>query len=242
MLHIGNVALGAVPRVVLAVGEYSNALEDAYASGVSILEVRLDWFPKLELTQLRNQLGLYRKLGLPLIATLRPENQGGKWKGGEDARKAFLLEAVPLVDAVDIELTASEINAQVAQAAQAAGKTLIVSNHDFRETPSNAMLEQQRRQAKSLGADIVKLACFSESEKDIIRLLNFVEAKREQGMVGISMGRKGAISRVAAPLFGSLFTYTSMQPHDGQWPLAELVHLLRTLYPAFDNELLQRSR
>ncbi len=238
MPNIGSVTLGSIPRVVLAVGEYSDSLKDAYNAGVSILEVRIDLFQKMEVGYIRQQLEQYKKIGLPLMATLRPKSEGGKWEGAETKRKELLLESISFVDAVDIELTATEINSEISKVFKNSEKTLIVSNHSFGETPSNDRLAAHISAAKALGADIVKLACLSEGQEDVARLMTFVEAHRNEGVVGISMGSTGAISRVVAPLFGSLLTYTSLDLNYGQLPLKDLVHFLRVLFPAFNDDFI----
>jgi 3-dehydroquinate dehydratase-1 len=140
------------------------------------------------------------------------------------------------VDAVDMELQALEIQMDLAKACKAAGKTLLISHHDLAGTPEDAKLAELTERSKSLGADIVKLACLAHSRQDLIRLLNFTDSKRSLGMVGISMGPLGAMSRVAGPLYGSLLTYTSQEQIYGQLPLAELVRCLKAFYPDFAAE------
>jgi len=49
--------------------------------------------------------------------------------------------------------------------------------------------------------------------------------------VVIAMGALGSISRLTFPLAGSLLTYTSLSPFDGQIPLDVLVAHLRLYYP-----------
>ena len=175
-----------------------------------------------------------------VLTSKRLEVHGGAWTGSEEERKQRLLECVEFVDAVDIELLSTEINGAVSQACKKAGKTLIVSNHTLEGTPENPVLQGRIDAAKKLGADVVKLACLAETGDDVARLLGLVGANRDKGMIGISMGPKGAISRVAAPLFGSLLTYTSRDLNYGQLPLEELIHLLKAFYPAFDEELIKR--
>jgi 3-dehydroquinate dehydratase type I len=224
----------------LAVGKYSPDLLGAYASGVSILEARLDLFPRTDASFVREELSRLRAVGLPMLATFRPKREGGAWGGGEDERKVLLLESLPLVDAVDIELLAADINAEVAKAVKKAGKTLIISNHTLDATPENPVLRGRLEAAEALGADIVKLACLAKAEADVARLLAFVGEHRRRGLVGISMGPHGAVSRVAAPLFGSLLTYTSRELNYGQLPLEDQVRILETLYPEFRDDLAKR--
>lgn len=81
MTNIGSVTLGSIPRVVLAVGEYSDDFKSVYALGVSILEIRIDLFQKTDSAYIRSQLEQFKKIGLPLMATLRHESEGGKLQG-----------------------------------------------------------------------------------------------------------------------------------------------------------------
>jgi 3-dehydroquinate dehydratase type I len=68
---------------------------------------------------------------------------------------------------------------------------------------------------------------------DVTRVLRFwVESSIPT--VAIAMGPLGTISRVIAPLFGSLFTYAFVGEREvapGQLPLDELSSMIARLYP-----------
>jgi len=238
MIKIGSVELGSKPNIVLAVDEFNYNLTEAYSNGVSIIEIRIDQFSNTNFDFVRDQLKKFSSLNLPLIATIRPKNEKGSWKKDESKRKELFLQIIDLVDAIDIELTSFEINRYVATACKQAGKTLIVSNHEFNKTPEISELEIQMSEAKRLGADIFKLACFANNQDDVVRLLGFIKDNKENGVIGISMGSHGTISRLIATLFGSLLTYTSITPCYGQLPLQELVDMSRLFYPAFNQDLI----
>jgi 3-dehydroquinate dehydratase-1 len=239
MPKIGNLTLGETPRVVLAVDEPSADLKDAARRGVAVLEIRVDHFPDWDRRSARVRIESFRQFGLPLLGTFRTKNQGGGWDGPESERKSLLLDWVGLFDAVDVELEAGATAAEVAAAYHAAGRTVIVSHHDFSATPADGVLESQISRAGALGADIVKLACTPATDRDVARLLRFIGDRRDRGLIGISMGPLGAISRVAGPLFGSLLTYTSPGTAYGQLSLEELVRQLRGAYPSFEAEFLR---
>jgi 3-dehydroquinate dehydratase I len=238
MIKIGSIELGSKPNIVLAVDEFNYNLTEAYSNGVSILEIRIDQFSNTDLGFVRNQLKKFRSLRLPLMATIRPVSEKGSWEENESKREELFLQIIELVDAIDIELTSHEINRNVATACKEAGKTLIVSNHVFSNTPEISELEAQMSEAKGLGADIFKLACLAKNQEDVVRLLGFVKNNRESGVIGISMGSCGAISRLIATLFGSLLTYTSTNPCYGQLPLQELVYMSRLFYPSFNQDII----
>jgi 3-dehydroquinate dehydratase-1 len=233
---IGSMSLGGVPRVALAVGDHEAGHAAMLAQGVSLVEARIDWFSSHATSDVLSQLELFKKLGKPILATIRPGFEGGSWTGSEESRLALFLACLPLVDAVDIELAASRIQAELARACRAAGKPLLVSSHDFQGTPPEAQLAAKVTQARALGADIVKLACMARVPEDVTRMLECVKKNRDLGMVGISMGPLGALSRVAGPMFGSLLTYTSREEVHGQLPLDALLRCLRAFYPDFQKE------
>ncbi|MDD5675184.1 MAG: type I 3-dehydroquinate dehydratase, partial [Chitinivibrionales bacterium] len=62
-------------------------------------------------------------------------------------------------------------------------------------------------------------------------------------VVALSMGEYGTISRLLAPLFGSLFTYgyigEAVAP--GQISIHQLIQDLRRYYPAFEKKCRDRS-
>lgn len=236
MKSIGNVTLGEVPRVVLAVSEFETADWQEKPLGVSILEIRADFFKALDRDILAAQIKSYQTLGYPLILTIRQHGEGGAWQGSESERKRLFLQSLPEVDCIDVELEAREIREELLGATREAGKCSMLSNHSFEGTPSDQELARRVEEARHLGADIVKIACTPNEAADVQRILACVERFREGGIIGIAMGSLGVASRVEAFRFGSLLTYTSRVTKYGQMPLSELVERLRMRYPTFDAE------
>ncbi|MBI3322290.1 MAG: type I 3-dehydroquinate dehydratase [Candidatus Omnitrophica bacterium] len=241
MLKIGNVRLGEVPRVVLGIVGNQSSLSLASKSGVDIFEARIDQFDQLDPAFVVNEIRAIRKFDLPIIGTVRSKKEGGRVTLSDSRRIIFYEKISSLVDAVDIELYSSELLRKQVRAIAAKNKNaLILSYHNFGKTPSERELESIVRNAKSEGADIVKIAAFGESDSDIIRLFEFTAKNRSSSLVTISMGARGAISRLSFPLAGSLMTYTSVEPSDGQVPLLELVDHLRMYYPRYNEEIISR--
>lgn len=166
-----------------------------------------------------------KETGFACIATLR-ETQKNK-----NNRLDIFKSIIPLVDAIDIEIDA-KINRQVIALAKKI--TVIVSEHDFEKTPATNKLQKLVDNADFLGADIIKLATMAKSSADVARLMAFTSATKKN-LVTIAMGDSGKVSRVIAPLFGSLFTYgfvtKSVAP--GQIPVKELIEEMRKYYPEF---------
>lgn len=241
MLKIGGVRLGEVPRVVLSVLGNHASLSRASENGADLFEARVDRFDRVDPNFVSSEIRAIRKRGLPIIGTVRSKKEGGSRSLPDSRRIALYGKISPLVDAVDIELNSSEaLKREVKSIARKNGNTVIFSYHDFSKTPPERELEGILDHAKSEGADIVKIAVFGESEADVVRLFQFTLKNRAKNLVTISMGAKGAISRLVFPLAGSLMTYTSVAPSDGQIPTLELVDHLRMYYPRFNEEIISR--
>jgi len=80
---------------------------------------------------------------------------------------------------------------------------------------------------------VIKLAAWARTPEDVARLFDLTLRNRRSNLVTIAMGTRGSISRLMFPLAGSLLTYTSVSPSDGQLPLKELVQGLRLWYPRY---------
>jgi 3-dehydroquinate dehydratase-1 len=193
---------------------------------VDILEIRLDLLGN-DIPALCLFVDKIKKFtGFPCIATAR------QTEGNKDSRLDIFKAVIPFVDAVDIEIDASIARQVIAHAQK---KTIIVSEHDFEKTPDLSHLESIAEKAELLGADIIKIAAMAEHPTDVVRLMEFTSACRKN-LVTIAMGEYGNITRVLAPMFGSLFTYGFVKKAvaPGQLSVHKLVEELRLYYPSFD--------
>ena len=199
MLKIGNLELGNKICITAILDEFipSDEVIEYKNEGVDILEMRIDCYDK-PLHKVVHYLGEIRnKVSLHMIGTVRETNENRLM------RPDIFRRIIPFVDCIDIEL-GSSISDEVLSVAK--GKTVIVSEHDFKKTPPKTGLEDIVNRALKQGADIVKIATMANSRNDVRRLLKFTE-ECEFPMVTIAMGSTGTVSRVIAPLFNSLFTY-----------------------------------
>ena len=224
-VKIGSLILDGAPRVAVVIDRPLPGQEIAGLAGrgADLLEIRFDLFADGLVAAIDYASAIREHTALPLLGTLR-ENDSNR----ADRLSAF-ERLIPLVDAVDIEVDA-DIRDAVVQAA--AGKTVVVSEHDFGGMPDNARLEELVAQSVAAGADIAKIAGTATEREDAARLLTFC-SRCQHPMVAIAMGRFGAASRLLGSLFGSLFTYSfvSEAVAPGQIGLEELVADLRRYYP-----------
>jgi 3-dehydroquinate dehydratase-1 len=223
MIGIGTLELGKKPLVAAVVDTIvpMQDLIDLKRMGVDILEIRVDLIDKTLDCIVRCLGDLKKAVALPVIGTVR-ENERTK----ED-RSAIFTAIMPYVDCIDIELGAS-IAAQVQAQARAAGKTVIVSEHDFEKTPADMELQSIVDRAVAQGADIVKIATTAKNEEDAWRLLRFAKSNKAP-IVAFAMGEAGTFSRIKACEYGSLFTYgyITKPVAPGQISAEELIKLMK---------------
>lgn len=230
-LSIGRVRLGARPVVVAAGGEADlEAL--ASAGGADLLELRADLFDQPGVPRVLAALDRLRPAGRPIIFTARAAGEGGR--AMPDALRAELYRAtLPHVDAIDLEIASAALVAELVPAARTAGRTVILSAHDFAATPARDTLFALVDAALGLGADLPKLATHTATLDDLRTLLDVTLTAAGEGVVTLGMGAFGPLSRIVLPAAGSLLTYgaAGAGTAPGQTPVAELAALIGRLFP-----------
>ncbi len=152
---------------------------------------------------------------MPILFTCRIDDEGGLKKIDQAKRLKLYCAAMDSgwVDIVDIELcNEREFITAVKEKVAATNVKLILSYHNFQETPSESFLSAKLAEAWLKGADISKIAVMPKNYNDVLTLLNATNTVRNeetvQGpIVTISMGALGMISRLAGGLFGSDITF-----------------------------------
>lgn len=190
--------------------------------GIDFAEIRIDKMA-VEVEDVKKIFNQHPKL----IATCRPGRVDDK------KRKELLLVAIEAGAAfVDVEVESDdEYKNTIIEKARPAGCLVIISYHNFEKTPQRVELEHILNWCFDSGADIAKIACRVNSEKDNARLLGLLNETRSLVVAGI--GDKGKISRVVAPLLGSPFTYASLiagkETAEGQIDKETLKRIFQTL-------------
>jgi 3-dehydroquinate dehydratase-1 len=209
--RIGKVALRRTePRVIAPFTDRTPlaSLRRGVDGGLALLEARVDLFQNTERASVLSNVRKARALA-PVLGTVRSGSQGGKWTGSENERLALYRALLPHVDAVDVELDA-KIRGAVVRAARKAKRTVVLSHHDFRTTPSAARLDALVRRSAKAGADVIKIATFVKSTNDVLTLSRLFVRHRNRPLVVIGMGERGRVTRVLFPAIGSLFTFASL--------------------------------
>ena len=229
-LRIGTVALRrSEPRIIAPFTDRSRpaSLREGVRQGLSLLEARVDLFGNVEPAHVVSSVRKVRPIA-PVLGTVRSGAEGGAWKRSERERLALYRALAPHVDALDVELDA-RIRKEVVRAARRARRTVVLSHHDFRKTPSATRLDKVVLRSAKAGADVIKIATLVQSVADVQKLARLLARHRSLPLVVIGMGAEGRVTRVLFPVLGSLFTFASLEKKTapGQLRLAETVRGIR---------------
>jgi len=134
-----------------------------------------------------------------------------------DRRSLFALALKMNVDYIDLEIESVEELMEWLKAETNEKDTeLIISYHNYENTPSSEELMRIFKQCFKLGADVAKIACMANSDEDVV---NLIKMYRKQGRkIVLGMGKKGMLTRVAAPVLGAEFTFASANKESATAP------------------------
>lgn len=225
-IKIRNLTLGSgipkicVPIIGVTKEEILLEAENIKKLPVHMVEWRADYFKDVTnftlvfqvLVELRKTLG-----ELPLLFTFRTAKEGGK-KDFETKDYMELNEAVigtGMIDLIDMEAFTGDafVHSIVTEAHK--NKVLVmISNHDFEQTPPKDEIISRLCQMQKLGADISKIAVMPRCPEDVLTLLwatvEMNEKYAERPIVTMSMSKLGSISRISGEYFGSAITFGSV--------------------------------
>ena len=185
-------------------------LQEAEAAGADVVELRLDFLQGLQ--PATDLSALLAGTKLPAIVTYRPNWEGGKYEGAEEARLRALWLAVELKAAyVDVELKAAAPFFAASPQGWQRGKSgtrFILSSHNYRETPSVEDLRALHARAVAAGADIVKIATTAQRIIDVARLETLLSQERDKPTIALGMGEAGLVRSSAG-----CFEFTAAAAH-----------------------------
>lgn len=186
---------------------------------------------------------------LPIIATNRARWFGGKASDTGRLDDLFSASRFESVEFVDIELETIRSKKWLAHEFRENDVQLIISHHDFKDTPERAILDAIIEQCSQYG-DIAKVATFPRDQTDTLTLLEAVNSATQKGIdvAGISMGEIGSHTRIIGHLYGSKLGYAPLLADNvdyapGQIPLEKLASLIElTKDSGVDDEVINRIR
>ena len=143
------------------------------------------------------------------VCTLRPVSEGGKFSGSEKNRISIIkliAEYNPFL--LDVELNTLSKNKNLRRYLKNTGTDILVSWHNFKQTPSNSALKKKLTQMKKISNNI-KIVTMAKSINDATRVLSLYKNNNTK-LIAFSMGNYGRISRILCLFLGSPYTYVSL--------------------------------
>ena len=158
--------------------------------------------------QYKSLFGLKSKI----VFTCRPQGIDPEYR-----KSLFHLAAENKVDYIDLEIESYEPDMEWLSGLCRKNKTdLILSYHNYIETPGIDELTAILKKFYKLGADVAKIATLVKNDED---LLNLLLLYRKQGRkVVLGMGEKGILTRVAALILGAEFSFAAPGKERGTAP------------------------
>ena len=146
-----------------------------------------------------------------LIATNKSTECHGSFFGNETERQKILVRAARGgFEYVDVDLGTPN-QTELIRELKEAGAKVIVSFHDFEQTPQMSKLVKVLEEQLALGADVCKIITTAKVVDDNLVTLDFVsEASKKAKLVCFAMGELGKTSRLLSPVFGSFFTFACL--------------------------------
>lgn len=193
--------------------------ENISSMDVDIVEFRCDFYEYIkDITKVCDLLDKIKtKLNeKPLIFTIRSKEEGGEINISENEYMDLYKNICEkkLTDIIDVELRIGDEKVkELIKIAHNNDIKVIISKHDFEQTPSKSEMIKDLIKMQKLKGDIPKLAVMPNNYIDVIKLLEVTSIMKEKyngtPIITISMGTKGIISRMSGQIFGSCLTFAS---------------------------------
>lgn len=240
-LKVRNLTLGTgQPKVCVSL--IASNFEELFAEALRIskmdcdvIEWRADYFMYVNDISFMRKAAYFIRYAIedkPLIFTFRTLDEGG----GQDIEIPYYFELnrymvhTGLVDIIDLELAKLVDNeTDVVQYAKKNNVKVLLSAHDFEQTPSQSELTETIFDMRHMGADLCKMAVMPHTMSDVLDILssaNHIQEEREEiSFVLVGMGEIGRLTRLTGELFGSVLTFASSGKYEsapGQMKIPEL--------------------
>ena len=169
-------------------------------------EIRFDF---LNPESIPETLDMIKKDLKKCICTLRPSSEGGKFSGTEKNRISIIkliAEYNPFL--LDIEFNTIKKNKNLLRYLKSTNTDLLVSWHNFKQTPNISILKKQYLKMKKISNNI-KIVTTAKTVNDVPKILSLNDNKNTR-LIAFCMGDIGKISRLLSLFLGSPFTYVSL--------------------------------
>jgi 3-dehydroquinate dehydratase type I len=237
-----------VPVVAENIEEIKKQANKIMYTPADLVEFRADYLRRADdnasvmvaLDKLREQL-----TDKPVLFTLRTREEGGVKDISAEKYVSVCTDAINSgkIELIDIEYMLGEnIVRPLIDLAHEKGVKVILSNHDFQNTPSADEMTKRMTDMKEMGADIAKIAVMPHDSADVLALLTATENMKHIDdpipVITVSMSSVGIISRIAGEVFGSAVTFAASGKGSapGQIDADELDRNINTIHQTIINE------
>ena len=214
-----KLVVSIMPRTL----EEAQQLDRSRYDGADVIEWRADFLDKNEILTVAP--AVFEKFaGREILFTLRTRGEGGQIDLTSEEYLAIIqdIQSIYHPDYIDFEFYSHrEVFEQMLEFSN-----LVLSYHNFQETPENMM--EILSELTSLSPKLVKVSVMAHNEQEVLDLMNYTRGFKtlnpEQDYATISMGKVGKISRLTADLTGSSWSYASVgeESAPGQIPLENM--------------------
>lgn len=186
-----------------------------YQDSIDIIELRIDqWTDVTGVKQVINELKEL-PFEFKVLITYRSNSQGGKGHVNEMEYQNVIQKLINEsgYEMLDIEWDdKKDKNTYLSfiNKAHQKGIQVVLSHHNFNETPSLEELKFTYYKMHQFEADYLKVAVMPNDEKDVLHLLEAVKDSADalnQHIIGIAMSDIGIVSRTAQGVFGGTVSY-----------------------------------
>ena len=190
-----------------------------YKNEVDILELRVDCLSKDELFNVHSFPSL---VDVPVILTVRREKDGGNFTYNEVARTMLFSLALNFNDSdikrfEFVDLESDFFAPRLEYACKMYGIKIIRSLHSISSPIKD--FDLALKEVKKNTYDIVKIASYSASLHDTLKLFQASRKIKNEDFILVAMGSYGLSSRILSNLIGSCLVYTFSESWIKKWSL-----------------------
>ncbi|WP_317137650.1 type I 3-dehydroquinate dehydratase [Methanochimaera problematica] len=196
---------------------------NAKLTGADFCEIRIDLISNER--DSRELIELCKNgLNIPIIATIRSFEEGGKFKGGDEDWRKIIEPWCCCADYIDIERKFSHFSKDIKET-----DTKIIASAHLNYMPDNNELLSIHRELKGYG-DIPKIVVTPGSNEDLLSFIRFT-IDAEKPVITSVMGEEFRWARVVLLLFGSMIVYchSGEKAATGQYHISDMKKILEMI-------------
>lgn len=206
--------------------EEAQTIEANKYSSADIIEWRADYLTSDKVMTVAP--AIFEKFsGKEIVFTLRTKSEGGNICLSDEDYVGLIknIHNIYKPDYIDFEyFSHKEVFSEMLEFSN-----LVLSYHNFEELPEGIL--DVFSELTALAPKVVKVSIMPQSERDVLDLINYARGFKSlnpnQEFAVMAMGKEGRITRLAADLLGSSWTFAAMEKSSapGQVNLSDMIKI-----------------